>query len=90
VVPATLPFLRPGGRILALIKPQFEVGRGQVGKGGVVRDPERHRSVIRDLSDFFRASGLAVEALVPSPIRGPKGNREFIVALRVPAGRAAV
>ena len=90
VVPATLPFLRPGGRILALIKPQFEVGRGQVGKGGVVRDPGQHRSVIQDLNAFFRAAGLEVEAVVPSPVLGPRGNREFIVSMRVPGEDTAV
>ena len=81
VVPATLRFLKPGGRILALIKPQFEVGRGQVGKGGVVRDTAQHQAVIETLSLFFAGLGLAVEAVLPSPILGPKGNREFIIAL---------
>jgi 23S rRNA (cytidine1920-2'-O)/16S rRNA (cytidine1409-2'-O)-methyltransferase len=81
VVPAVLRFLRPGGRILALIKPQFEVGRGQVGKGGVVRQASLHQAVIADLSAFFTDCGLTVEKVLPSPILGPKGNREFIIAL---------
>ncbi len=81
VVPAALRFLRPGGKVLALIKPQFEVGRGQVGKGGVVRDPALHRTVIEDLCAFFTGLGLTVDGVLPSPILGPKGNREFLVAL---------
>lgn len=83
VVPATRRFVRPGGWILALIKPQFEVGRGQVGKGGVVRDPEQHRRVIDDLCAFFAARRLKVHTVLPSPILGPKGNREFLAALVV-------
>ncbi|MDY0312240.1 MAG: TlyA family RNA methyltransferase [Desulfobacterales bacterium] len=81
VVPAVLRFVRPGGWILALIKPQFEVGRGQVGKGGVVRDPHQHQAVIDDLCFFFSGLGLTVRSVLPSPILGPKGNREFLAAL---------
>jgi 23S rRNA (cytidine1920-2'-O)/16S rRNA (cytidine1409-2'-O)-methyltransferase len=84
VVPAAIRFLRPGGWILALIKPQFEVGRGQVGKGGVVRDPSRHQAVIDDLCAFFTSLDLKIEAVLPSPILGPKGNREFLAALNKP------
>jgi 23S rRNA (cytidine1920-2'-O)/16S rRNA (cytidine1409-2'-O)-methyltransferase len=83
VVPAALRFVRPGGWILALIKPQFEVGRGQVGKGGVVRNPDRHQAVIDDLCAFFTGRGLKVHTVLPSPILGPKGNREFLAALAV-------
>jgi 23S rRNA (cytidine1920-2'-O)/16S rRNA (cytidine1409-2'-O)-methyltransferase len=85
VVPATLPFLKPGGAMLALIKPQFEVGRGQVGKGGVVRDPRQHEMVVEGLTDFFIEQGLQCGAVIPSPIKGPKGNREFIILLRLPS-----
>ena len=81
VVPAVMAFLKPEGLILALIKPQFEVGKNQVGKGGVVRDPELHDRVIEDLSNFFTASGLECASVVPSPILGPKGNREFFILL---------
>jgi 23S rRNA (cytidine1920-2'-O)/16S rRNA (cytidine1409-2'-O)-methyltransferase len=84
VVPATLPFLKPGGTILALIKPQFEVGRGQVGKGGVVRDPRRHDAVIRELQGFFAGLGLSCGPVTPSPIKGPKGNQEFVILLKSP------
>lgn len=81
VVPAVMAFLKPEGLILALIKPQFEVGKNQVGKGGVVRNPELHDRVIEDLSNFFAASGLGCAGVVPSPILGPKGNREFFILL---------
>jgi 23S rRNA (cytidine1920-2'-O)/16S rRNA (cytidine1409-2'-O)-methyltransferase len=81
VVPAALKFLAPAGRILALIKPQFEIGKGQVGKGGVVSDPRQHAAVIAELRSFFAAAGLHVSEAIPSPILGPKGNAEFFVLL---------
>jgi 23S rRNA (cytidine1920-2'-O)/16S rRNA (cytidine1409-2'-O)-methyltransferase len=82
VVPAVAHFIKPAASILALIKPQFEVGKGRVGKGGVVREPELHRQVIAELSDFFAAINLMPEAVYPSPLLGPKGNREFFILLR--------
>lgn len=82
VVPAVLKFLKPGGSIIALIKPQFEVGKDKVGKGGVVRDPEQHREVIQNLSDYFNSIGLDIRALTASPIKGPKGNLEFLVHVK--------
>ena len=82
VVPAIVRFMKPAAFILALIKPQFEVGKGQVGKGGVVRVPEQHRQVIAGLSDFFITIKLKPEAVYPSPLLGPKGNREFFILLR--------
>jgi 23S rRNA (cytidine1920-2'-O)/16S rRNA (cytidine1409-2'-O)-methyltransferase len=81
VVPAVLKFLKPQGRLLPLIKPQFEVGRGQVGKGGVVKDPDLHAHVLEELALFFRSIGLACSPVIPSPIEGPKGNREFFMLL---------
>ncbi len=81
VVPTVLQFLKEGGMILALIKPQFEVGKGQVGKGGVVRSPALHDAVIDDLTEFFKELGLNRQGLIPSPVLGPKGNREFIIYL---------
>lgn len=82
VVPVLVKFLKPGASILALIKPQFEVGKGQVGKGGVVRDPQLHQEVIRDLSDFFGTIKLTPQPVYPSPLLGPKGNREFFIFLK--------
>ena len=82
VVPVVAAFLKPDGRILALIKPQFEVGRNHVGKGGVVRDESLHTQVIQDLSFFFSEKNMRCEKIVPSPILGPKGNREFFILLQ--------
>jgi 23S rRNA (cytidine1920-2'-O)/16S rRNA (cytidine1409-2'-O)-methyltransferase len=84
VVPAALPFLKPQGHLLALVKPQFEVGKGQVGKRGVVRDPVRHRMVLDKLTGIFRKLGLICDPPIPSPILGPRGNREFFMHLRNP------
>ncbi len=81
VVPAVVKFTRKPARIIALIKPQFEVGKGKVGKGGVVRDPLQHESVIDDLNRFFMDTGWTSVAVVPSPILGPSGNREFLIYL---------
>lgn len=76
--------VKPGGRILALIKPQFEVGRGQVGKGGVVRDPDLHEAAIARIEAFGRNLGLASLGHCPSPLLGPKGNREFLICFTLP------
>lgn len=82
VVPVVRAFLGPEGRILALIKPQFEVGKDQVGKGGVVRDSRLHETVIRNLETFFTETcKLTSMGVTASPITGPKGNREFIIML---------
>jgi len=82
VVPAAMPFMHTGAGIIALIKPQFEVGKGNVGKGGIVSDPNLHQAVVIRLSEFFTGLGLTVAAVVPSPIRGAKGNREFLIHLK--------
>lgn len=81
ILPAVVPCLAPGGEIVALIKPQFEVGRGRVGRGGIVREPELHREVLADLAGFAVARGWALSGLLPSPIRGAEGNREFFLHL---------
>jgi 23S rRNA (cytidine1920-2'-O)/16S rRNA (cytidine1409-2'-O)-methyltransferase len=82
VVPCILQFLKPDGVILALIKPQFEAGKGNVGKGGVVKDPARHAEIIADLQAFFSLQSLFCGPVIPSPVLGPKGNQEFIILLR--------
>lgn len=82
VVPVVLKFMKKSARILALIKPQFEVGKGKVGKKGVVRDPVLHNNVIENLTDFFVNMHLVREVVFPSPILGPKGNREFFISLK--------
>jgi 23S rRNA (cytidine1920-2'-O)/16S rRNA (cytidine1409-2'-O)-methyltransferase len=81
VVPAVLPFIKPDGRILALIKPQFEAGKGKVAKGGVVKDAHVRAEIIKDLTVFFHQLGLDCGPVIPSPILGPKGNQEYIVLL---------
>src|SRR6202023_2976492 len=82
VLPRVRELLSPPGDVVALVKPQFEVGRGAVGKGGVVRDPEQHRRVLRELRQFAESNGYLVAGEIPSPILGAKGNREFLVHLR--------
>jgi 23S rRNA (cytidine1920-2'-O)/16S rRNA (cytidine1409-2'-O)-methyltransferase len=77
--------LAPGYDVLALIKPQFEVGRGQVGKGGVVRDPERRHAALVSVGERALALGAAVLGYHPSGLPGPKGNRETFIWLRDPA-----
>lgn len=79
VVPAVMKFMTQTAQIIALIKPQFEVGKGKVGKGGVVRDPLQHESVIQELDLFFKDCGWTCFPVVPSPILGPSGNREFLI-----------
>lgn len=81
VIPAVSRLLTDHAFIVALIKPQFEVGKGRIGKGGVVRDPVLHESVVVDLTTFCKKSGWSVRGTVPSPILGPKGNVEFFIYL---------
>jgi 23S rRNA (cytidine1920-2'-O)/16S rRNA (cytidine1409-2'-O)-methyltransferase len=78
IVPPAAGWLRPTGQIVALIKPQFEAGRTQVGKGGVVRDPEVHRAVLIELIGWAHSRWLGLAGLIPSPITGPAGNVEFL------------
>jgi 23S rRNA (cytidine1920-2'-O)/16S rRNA (cytidine1409-2'-O)-methyltransferase len=85
VLPAVAHFLRPGGQVVALIKPQFEAGKGRVEKGGVVRDPAVHRDVLARVLAWAAGHGWTVEGLIRSPITGPKGNVEFLVLLRYAA-----
>ncbi len=83
VLPAPLALTRPGARLVALIKPQFEVGKGRVGKGGVVRDPALHEEVCRRIEAWLDGRpGWSVLGLVESPITGPEGNKEFLIAAR--------
>ena len=82
VLPKVLEFLKPGGEIVALIKPQFEAGRKDVGKGGVVRDERIHQQVIENIKAGSASMGLQVMGTTTSPIKGPKGNVEFLIHLR--------
>ncbi len=80
VLPAVVPFLADYATLVALIKPQFEAGKGAVGKGGVVKDPLVHQEVCENIEGFCRDMGLKVLGITPSPLLGPKGNREFLLA----------
>ena len=79
VLDAALDFAKPGGKLVALIKPQFEAGRGEVGKGGVVRDPVIHQRVCDDAAAWIDSKGWRVIGIEPSPITGPEGNVEFLL-----------
>jgi 23S rRNA (cytidine1920-2'-O)/16S rRNA (cytidine1409-2'-O)-methyltransferase len=79
VVPSILKFFKPGSELVALIKPQFEVGREQVGKGGIVRDEAARKAAVDRVTDFIRGLGLEVKGIVPSPITGQDGNVEFLI-----------
>lgn len=84
VLPSVLPKLKPGGLLIALVKPQFEVGKDNVGKGGVVRDEAVRAAAISGMKDFVEAEGLKVEGLVDSPVPGPAGNLEALLVARKP------
>jgi 23S rRNA (cytidine1920-2'-O)/16S rRNA (cytidine1409-2'-O)-methyltransferase len=88
VLPVVPPLLAPGGRVLALVKPQFEAGRREVGKGGVVRDPAVHARVIDEITREAHQVGLDCLAVEPSPVTGAAGNREFFLLLAPPASGA--
>lgn len=78
ILPAIVPLLTGNGRIVVLIKPQFEVGRGEVGKGGIVRDTEKHERVVTEVNSFAESIGLTVKGIIDSPILGAEGNKEFL------------
>lgn len=82
IIPAVVPLLKDDADFICLIKPQFEAGREQVGKKGVVRDKNVHISVIRDVLDFIPSTGLKVYGLDYSPVRGPEGNIEYLIYLK--------
>jgi 23S rRNA (cytidine1920-2'-O)/16S rRNA (cytidine1409-2'-O)-methyltransferase len=79
VLPAILDLLEPAAEILALVKPQFEVGKGEVGKGGIVKSPEKHQQVLQAIQQFAKNLGVNVRGIIPSPIKGAKGNVEFFI-----------
>jgi 23S rRNA (cytidine1920-2'-O)/16S rRNA (cytidine1409-2'-O)-methyltransferase len=79
VIPSVLRFLNPGAEIIALIKPQFEVGKGQVGKGGIVRDEAARTGAVEKVRTAFQNNGLEVKGIIPSPITGQDGNVEYLI-----------
>jgi len=88
VLDSALDLARPGGRLVALVKPQFEAERSEIGKGGVVRDPAVHERVCDEASAWISSRGWVVSGVTRSPITGPEGNVEFLLgATRSPGGR---
>jgi 23S rRNA (cytidine1920-2'-O)/16S rRNA (cytidine1409-2'-O)-methyltransferase len=81
ILPVLPPLLKRESRVVALVKPQFEAGRDEVGKGGIVRDPETHARVVADVTRAAAEVGLKRLGLEPSPIEGAEGNREFLLCL---------
>ena len=88
VLAAPLRFARPGARLVALIKPQFEAGREEVGKGGVVRDPAVHARVCDEVRAWLDGQGWRVAGMTQSPITGPEGNVEFLIGAELPPSGA--
>ncbi len=86
VIPAAVKLIREGAIIVALVKPQFEVEKSEVGDHGVVREPALHRRVLAEIEAFAREIGLEVIGSCESPLTGPAGNREFFICLRKPPG----
>jgi 23S rRNA (cytidine1920-2'-O)/16S rRNA (cytidine1409-2'-O)-methyltransferase len=81
IIPAAAPLIRNRGRMLALVKPQFELTREDVESGGVVRDPAKHLEALRSVAEAAEACGLGIEAVAASPITGMEGNREFFLLM---------
>jgi len=82
ILPAIVPLLKDDGRVIVLVKPQFEVGKGEVGKGGIVRDKRKREEVLLNVINFAATTGLTSEGTIESPIRGAKGNLEYLVSLK--------
>lgn len=82
VIPKAMEFLKEEGQILALIKPQFEVGKGDVGKGGIVKDEEKRMLVVEEIRNFAEGLGLTVIGVFQSPIKGSKGNIEYFIYMK--------
>ncbi len=79
-LPAALSLMKTGAHLIALIKPQFEVGREGIGRGGIVKDKLAHERVNQEISDFLISSGWSVQGIIPSPLEGGDGNLEFLIA----------
>lgn len=79
VVPPVLELLKDHACLIALVKPQFEAGRHQVGRGGIVRDPAVHDSIVSDMLAYFQGLSLTASGVIPSPVRGARGNQEYLI-----------
>lgn len=82
VIPKVIEFLQPGGWVLALVKPQFEVGKGEVGKGGIVREDAKRMGAVNAVKAFAEEAGLMINGLFQSPVKGQKGNIEYFLYMR--------
>jgi 23S rRNA (cytidine1920-2'-O)/16S rRNA (cytidine1409-2'-O)-methyltransferase len=83
ILPAVVAILKPGGQAALLVKPQFEVGKGEVGKGGVVREDSKRLAALESVAEFARGLGFEILGHAESPIQGPAGNREWLLGLRL-------
>lgn len=83
VLPPTLALLKRPAEVVALVKPQFEVGKGAVGKGGIVRDPKQHDDVLQRMTELAAGLGTELLGICDSPIQGADGNREFLMGLKI-------
>jgi len=88
VLPPTLALLQRPAEVVALVKPQFEVGKGAVGKGGIVRDPKQHDEVLQRMEALALELGAELLGICDSPITGADGNREFLMGLRIQGATA--
>ena len=79
ILPSAIELLKPDGKIIALVKPQFEVGKSAVENKGIIKDPQKHLNVLLVLRDFIHDHGWALKNLTSSPIQGREGNKEFLV-----------
>ena len=86
ILPALTPLLVDTGKIVVLIKPQFEVGKGEVGKGGIVREPEKQERVVVEVNSFAEDAGLTTVGVTASPITGAEGNKEFLACYEKAVG----
>jgi 23S rRNA (cytidine1920-2'-O)/16S rRNA (cytidine1409-2'-O)-methyltransferase len=84
ILPALVPLLKDAGVIIVLIKPQFEVGKAEVGAGGIVREVEKHKRVVRQINSFAETCGLTTTGVIDSPISGANGNKEFLAIYKAP------
>lgn len=90
VLPALIPLLKTDGHLIILIKPQFEVGRGEVGRGGIVSDPQQHARVVEEVNAAAIDLGLEVLGVIESPVLGADGNREFLASYKLSARRHSI
>ena len=82
IVGPAIKLLNEDGVLIALIKPQFEAGKGEVGKGGVIKDEAKHREIVEMIRSYFETLNLNIKGIIPSPIEGADGNKEFLICAK--------